>query len=409
MNHVWKTSGEAIGLISALEIKNHRLETNLQSMDNIPTKVSALEDTIQRLMNHCSEEIETRFRDQIDHFENLISHGMQKRIQQHMENIEKLATAEVFKTNEGLTKQFMTDLHFGTHKQCDGHERKEGDHSCCCNYCTETCAQLEDEVNNRSWELTEHKTEFNYLQTFSDGLGKLFNTINDQMGIMKMDIQMLKDTESESEFESATSDSPGKDRRKKSPGDVPGVTVDALTELQTKIDDLGDEFRMEFQSRFEEGGMKLERRIIRVSEKLANEQENIQGKFEALQITVLDDQEEIRSRLGKGRTHEPLSKFHEVVKATHKQVKEDQVQIRGDMYTLECKIESKIDAITKELEQGRKATTNPRTFGMFNIPDIPDIGATTPPKKGTGATHVNTSTGKIKMTMTHYLTCLLSV
>ena len=41
------------------------------------------------------------------------------------------------------------------------------------------------------------------------------------------------------------------------------------------------------------------------------------------------------------------------MKAAHKQVKEDQVTIRGDLYALECKIESKIDAIAKDLEHNK--------------------------------------------------------
>ena len=107
--------------------------------------------------------------------------------------------------------------------------------------------------------------------------------------------------------------------------------------------------------------IKNEKRLIRTSETLATAQETIQEKFEALQLNVYEDQEETRSKLGKGLTQESLSKFHEVMKATYKQVKEDQLQVRGDIYAFECKIESKIDAITKELEHGRKPTA-PRFF-----------------------------------------------
>ena len=69
-------------------------------------------------------------------------------------------------------KQYVKDLYSRDHKQCEVHEKKEGDHSGCCNYCTEMFGQLEDEIHNLSWELTEHKTEFNYLQKFSGGVGK---------------------------------------------------------------------------------------------------------------------------------------------------------------------------------------------------------------------------------------------
>ena len=69
-------------------------------------------------------------------------------------------------------KQYMKDIYSRDHKQCEVHEKKEGDHSGCCNYCTETFVHLEDEINNLSCELAEHKTEFNYLQKFSDGVGK---------------------------------------------------------------------------------------------------------------------------------------------------------------------------------------------------------------------------------------------
>ena len=41
------------------------------------------------------------------------------------------------------------------------------------------------------------------------------------------------------------------------------------------------------------------------------------------------------------------------MKAAHKQVNEDQVTIRGDLYALECNIESTIDAITKDLEHNK--------------------------------------------------------
>ena len=58
-------------------------------------------------------------------------------------------------------------------------------------------------------------------------------------------------------------------------------------------------------------------------------------------------------KLGKLLTQESLSKFHEAVQAAHKQVKEDQVTLRGDLYALECKIESKIDAIMKDLEHNK--------------------------------------------------------
>ena len=47
----------------------------------------------------------------------------------------------------------------------------------------------------------------------------------------------MKDAESETEFGRVTSGSPGKEERKKSSGDVPVITVEALTEMQTKIDD----------------------------------------------------------------------------------------------------------------------------------------------------------------------------
>ena len=153
----------------------------------------------------------------------------------------------------------MKGIHPKDHKQCEAHEKKDGELTGCCNYCTEMFRQLEDEIHNLSWDLTEHKTEFNCLQKFSDGVGKMFNPIKEQIEAMKLDIQKLKENENESVFESVTSDSPGRERRKKSPGDVPGVTMEALTELQAKIDDLGDELRMEFQGRFEEGDKKMKR------------------------------------------------------------------------------------------------------------------------------------------------------
>ena len=89
------------------------------------------------------------------------------------------------------------------------------------------------------------------------------------------------------------------------------------------------------------------------------------------------------------------------MKTTYKQVKDDHTQLRGEIYAFECKIESKVDGIAKELEQCRKATTNPRAFEKF--PDLSVIGVTTPPKKGTWETYVHTSTGNIKTTMNHYL------
>ena len=80
------------------------------------------------------------------------------------------------------------------------------------------------------------------------------------------------------------------------------------------------------------------------------------------------------------------------MKNTYTQVKDEQVQLRGEIYALTTKIESKVDDITKELEQGRNVTATPRVFD--NFPDLSAIGVVTPPKGGVGETHVHTSTGK---------------
>ena len=61
LDHVLKTSGEALGAISTLETKIHRVETNLQNMSNVPNQISSLEERTQRLVNQCSEEIEKAF------------------------------------------------------------------------------------------------------------------------------------------------------------------------------------------------------------------------------------------------------------------------------------------------------------------------------------------------------------
>ena len=68
------------------------------------------------------------------------------------------------------------------------------------------------------------------------------------------------------------------------------------------------------------------------------------------------------------------------MKAAHKQVKEDQVTIRGDLYALECKIESKIDAIAEDLEHNKKPTA-PR---FYDLPDLTNMGVTPPPRKEGG-------------------------
>ena len=78
----------------------------------------------------------------------------------------------MFKTNDGLLKQFMKDIHHEIHKKCEVQGKPEGEHPGCCNYCTETFKQLEEEINSLSWELTDHKADAAYLQTYSDGVGK---------------------------------------------------------------------------------------------------------------------------------------------------------------------------------------------------------------------------------------------
>ena len=92
-----------------------------------------------------------------------------------------------------MMRQYRKDTHPTDHKQCEAHEKKDGELTGCCNYCTEMFRQLEDEIQNVSWDLTEHKTEFNNLQTFSDGVGRMFNTIKEQIEAMKLDIHKLKE------------------------------------------------------------------------------------------------------------------------------------------------------------------------------------------------------------------------
>ena len=126
----------------------------------------------------------------------------------------------------------------------------------------------------------------------------MFNPIKEQVEKMMAAIQELKDAGNESDFISVSSGSPDREDRRRSQGDVPNISVETLNEMQRKIDSLGEELRQEFYSRFEEGDKKLERRITRTSEKIANAQENIQDKLEALQHSVNDDQEKIRYTLG---------------------------------------------------------------------------------------------------------------
>ena len=81
----------------------------------------------------------------------------------------------------------------------------------------------------------------------------MLNPIKEQIETMKSAIQELKDAENESEFNSVTSGSPGKEERRKSQGDIPIISVETLAEVRRKIDSLGEELRQDFHSRVEEG------------------------------------------------------------------------------------------------------------------------------------------------------------
>ena len=70
------------------------------------------------------------------------------------------------------------------------------------------------------------KTEFAFLQTYCDGVGNMLSPVKEQIEAMKSDIQTLKEAENESGFNSVTSGSPGKDERRKSPGDIPIISVE---------------------------------------------------------------------------------------------------------------------------------------------------------------------------------------
>ena len=190
LDHVLKTSGEALGVISTLETKIHRVEMNLQNMSNVPTQISSLEERTQQLIHQCKEEIENRFKDQIDHFERMISNGIQKRVQQNIDSIEKQITAEVFKVNDAMMKQYRKDNYPADHKQCDAHEKKDGIHTGCCHYCTDMFRQVENEIQQLSYDMSEHMAEFNTFQTFVDGVGRMFNPLKEQIEAMKVELHV---------------------------------------------------------------------------------------------------------------------------------------------------------------------------------------------------------------------------
>ena len=110
---------------------------------------------------------------------------------------------------------------------------------------------------------------FNPLNVHIDALKADIKRLQDNeahVEALKIDVKRLQDNENDS-FESVASDSPEKERKKKSSGDVSGATMEALSELQIKVDELGEELRKEFKIRMAEGDKKFETWMSLTSEK----------------------------------------------------------------------------------------------------------------------------------------------
>ena len=157
-------------------------------------------------------------------------------------------------------KQLMKDIKQETSKSREVMEKNEKESS-------ESFKQLEEEMGNRAWEMSDHKRDFTLVKECCDGLGIMFNPTKDQVEKMKSAIQELKDTGNRSDFESISSGSPEREDRRQSQNDGQRISLEALKDLQQKIDRLKEELRQEFSHQLEVSDENQWKSIQRTSEK----------------------------------------------------------------------------------------------------------------------------------------------
>ena len=126
------------------------MDKNFQIMDSLQVQVNSLENQVQKLMTKCSEEIGSQLKEQISNWNEMINQRILKTVQHIMKVIERNAAAGVLTISEGKMKQFIKDAQQEIHKKWDAQEKK-GDES------TESFKQMEEEVNNLAWEVSEQK------------------------------------------------------------------------------------------------------------------------------------------------------------------------------------------------------------------------------------------------------------
>ena len=68
------------------------------------------------------------------------------------------------------------------------------------------------------------------------------------------------------------------------------------------------------------------------------------------------------------------------MKKTYDQVKSDHVQMRGEKFALTANNDSRVYEISRELDQGKKMQTTPKTIDPF--PELSEIGSASPPRSG---------------------------
>ena len=133
--------------------------------------------------------------------------------------------------------------------------------------------------------------------------------------------------------------------------------------------------------------------IKRTSDKIDSIQENFKGEMETMQHDVSEEQEKTRLALGQTVLMDTFSKAYEVMKTSYDKVASEHALVKGEIQALKIRIESKMNDITKELEQGGRAAAVPRAPESF--PDLSTIGATSPPRAGQVETPVCPITGRI--------------
>ena len=160
----------------------------------------------------------------------MINQDTQRWLNQNMRDIESHVMGDLSKAHEATLRQYVRDIPTKDYTHCDVHDKGEGEHPGCRRYCDEAFRQLDGNIKNVAWDLNEHKSGFEELQSYIDGVGRMINPLNAHINALKMDIKRLQDHEAQVEalkidvkrlqdtdndsFESVASDSPEKRKDK---------------------------------------------------------------------------------------------------------------------------------------------------------------------------------------------------